>query len=165
MELETSLASLRHYVTRIDGLAMRVAADPRADHYFATRVSADGFDTARQFGIALYFAARAVCPVVGRDLPAFPEAFDAAVLAALAQEVTQILAQVTAADVRGAQVAHEAGFAQVLQEPADYMIRFALPNMIFHYSMAYAALRAAGFAVGKADFDGIHAYPEGFSFT
>ena len=31
--------------------------------------------------------------------------------------------------------------------------------------MVYAVLRADGVAIGKADFDGLHAYPEGFSFT
>lgn len=37
-------------------------------------------------------------------------------------------------------------------------------NFFFHYSMVYAIARQAGVPVGKADFDGYHLYPHGFSF-
>jgi uncharacterized protein len=30
--------------------------------------------------------------------------------------------------------------------------------------MAYASLRMAGLSIGKADFDGLHSYPDEFSF-
>ncbi len=36
----------------------------------------------------------------------------------------------------------------------DYVILYAIPNICFHVSMAYANLRAAGIAVGKADYLG-----------
>ena len=39
-----------------------------------------------------------------------------------------------------------------------------MPNFFFHLTMGYAALRAAGVPLGKADFDGFHVYPEGFEF-
>ena len=35
---------------------------------------------------------------------------------------------------------------------------------VFHQAMAHVALKRAGVALGKADFDGIHDYPPGFSF-
>jgi hypothetical protein len=35
----------------------------------------------------------------------------------------------------------------------------ALPNLYFHLVAAYIALRGAGVPLGKADFDGLHAYP------
>ena len=34
----------------------------------------------------------------------------------------------------------------------------------WHVDETFAALRAAGVALGKADFDGLHAYPAGFAF-
>lgn len=56
-------------------------------------------------------------------------------------------------------VVHRAGEAELSQNPADYLFRFALPNLWFHLSMAYAILRTGGAPLGKADFDGLHAYP------
>ena len=46
----------------------------------------------------------------------------------------------------------------------DYLTKMALPNFFFHLTMGYAALRAAGVPLGKADFDGIHSYPADFRF-
>ena len=59
---------------------------------------------------------------------------------------------------------HRAGFAYLDQSAADYLHQFAIPNLWFHLSMAYAILRQAGADVGKADFDGLHSYPTGFAF-
>jgi hypothetical protein len=36
----------------------------------------------------------------------------------------------------------------------DYVLNLALPNVLFHTSMAYALLRAAGVEIGKRDFLG-----------
>jgi hypothetical protein len=47
---------------------------------------------------------------------------------------------------------------------ADFLHLFGLPNFFFHLTMGYAALRAAGVPLGKADFDGFHAYPADFRF-
>ena len=46
----------------------------------------------------------------------------------------------------------------------DYLLNFVLPNLYFHQAMLYVALKQAGVRLGKADFDGLHDYPEGFSF-
>ncbi|WP_232461250.1 DUF1993 family protein [Cellvibrio sp. PSBB006] len=35
----------------------------------------------------------------------------------------------------------------------------------FHLSMSYAIARQAGIPLSKADFDGYHSYPVGFSFV
>ena len=55
-------------------------------------------------------------------------------------------------------MAHRAGEAALEQGAADYVARFALPNLLFHLAIAYAALRAGGVPLGKADFDGLHRY-------
>ena len=45
------------------------------------------------------------------------------------------------------------------QSAADFLYLYGMPNFMFHLTMGYAALRASGVALGKADFDGFHAYP------
>ena len=37
---------------------------------------------------------------------------------------------------------------------ADYLLGFALPNLLFHAATAYDILRANGVALGKRDFLG-----------
>ncbi|WP_417271003.1 DUF1993 family protein [Celeribacter sp.] len=159
-----TLATFRHYLAQIDRLVIRIAGEPQSARLFSLKVSPDGFDVAQQLGIALNFAARAVYPVVGRELPAWPETFPEEVLRSFGAQISEALATVAPADFADAPVSHVAGFAELEQPPADYMIRFALPNMMFHFAMAYAALRADGVDIGKSDFDGLHAYPSGFAF-
>ena len=55
-------------------------------------------------------------------------------------------------------VEHVAGDAELKQPAADYVARFAFPNMLFHFGQAYAGLRHAGLNLGKTDFDGLHRY-------
>ena len=160
----TTLATFHHYVERIDAVVEKIAALPNARTLLAQKAIPDSFTAARQLGIALYFAARGVYRVAGMDMPPFPKDFEAQTLRALAADLRHALGHVAPSDLNEEKVAHKAGFAELAQEPLDYMIRFALPNMIFHFSMGYAALRAAGAPLGKADFDGLHAYPDGFSF-
>ena len=56
---------------------------------------------------------------------------------------------------------------QPKEKPSGYSwtpSKSALPNLYFHQAMLHVALKQAGVRLGKADFDGIHEYPEGFSF-
>ena len=61
-------------------------------------------------------------------------------------------------------IRHRAGEAELEQDAATFLHLYGLPNFFFHLTMGYAALRAAGVALGKADFDGQHLYPAGFRF-
>lgn len=120
------------------------------------------FDVRTQFFAVAGFALRATYPLAGRDVPVLQG--DAGARLAQAQSW---LSQLTEADFTGAEqrvITHRAGFADLEQPAAVYLRDFALPNLWFHLSMAYAGLRAAGVALGKADFDGLHAYPDGFTF-
>ena len=121
------------------------------------RVHPAMWDVLEQIGCVAGFAERAVLPMAGLprpegDLPATPEA----ARARLAEARAGVLA---AEGAPPGPIAHRAGEAELAQEPEDYAARFALPNLWFHLSVAYAALRAAGAPVGKADLDGLHAYP------
>jgi hypothetical protein len=57
-----------------------------------------------------------------------------------------------------------AGFAELDLPAAEYFQMYAVPNFFFHYSIVYAIARQAGVPVGKAEFDGYHRYPSGFTF-
>ena len=78
-----------------------------------------------------------------------------------------MLGAMTPAEFEGAEtrvIRHQAGFAVLEQTGVDFLHLFGLPNFFFHMTMGYAALRAAGVPLGKADFDGFHAYPADFRF-
>ena len=109
-----------------------------------------------QIACAAGFARRAVLPLTGAEVGEvdFPDDADG-----LRAWIASARADVTAAEGPVPfEVAHRAGFADLRQDPLDYAARFALPNLWFHLSMAYAILRQAGAPVGKATFDGLHAY-------
>lgn len=162
---QTILDTLQHYVDQIEALLTKVAAHDDCDALLDTRAAADVFPAGQQMAIALNFAARAVAPVVGCELPHFPDHPTPKALHQLAADVRAILTGIVAEDLSDTEVVHRAGFAEVTQNSADFILRYALPNMIFHFTMAYAALRAAGLEIGKSDFDGLHSYPKGFSFS
>ncbi len=52
----------------------------------------------------------------------------------------------------------KAGNANVVLPASEFLLQYALPNFFFHLTSAYAILRKYGAAVGKAQFDGFHAY-------
>ena len=61
-------------------------------------------------------------------------------------------------------VEDSAGFKKLSMTKTDYSANFSLPNFFFHLSMVYAIAKQQGYSVTKGDFDGIHQYPEGFSW-
>ena len=133
----------------------------------ATRLAPDMFDCASQLRTTAIFALRCTYPLTERDPD--QRQFDSG-LFGLKSRIGHATGQIrllTPADFDGAEariITHRAGFADLTQTGADYLNHFALPNLWFHLSMAYATLRAAGVPLGKADFDGLHSYPPGFSF-
>jgi uncharacterized protein len=133
----------------------------------AARLAPDMFDCASQLRTVAIFALRATWPLTNRDpeqkqFEASPYGLRARIGHAQGQ-----IGLLTKADFEGSetrQITHRAGFADLTQTGADYLHLFALPNLWFHLSMAYATLRASGVPLGKADYDGLHSYPPGFSF-
>jgi len=122
---------------------------------------ADGFTAGQNLTTAVGFSLRACCPLAGLPVPALPEGIAAQVAFA-----SQTLHALNPADFDPTRrIRHRAGFADLDQSAADYLHLFALPNFFFHLTMAYAALRADGADIGKADFDGWHTYPAGFQLS
>ena len=122
---------------------------------------ADAFPAEQQFSTAAGFALRIACPLAGREVPNLPRALAPRLAVARATLGAMRAEEFLGAEDRRYQ--HRAGMAELDQSAAEFLYLFGLPNFFFHLSMAYAALRAGGAALGKADFDGFHAYPVDFS--
>jgi uncharacterized protein len=153
---QASVPVFRHYLARVAEMAEK--AGPEA---LNARI-ADSFPAGQQFATAAGFALRIACPLAGREVPDLPQALGPRLAVARA-----MLGAMQPADFDGAEtrtIRHKAGFAEIEQSATDFLYLYGLPNFFFHLTMGYAALRSAGVPLGKADFDGFHSYPAGFSF-
>lgn len=153
---QASVPVFRHYLARVAAMAEK--AGPEA---LDARI-ADTFPASQQFATAAGFALRITCPLAGRAVPDLPQALGPRLAVARA-----MLGAMTPAEFDGAEtrlIRHTAGFADLEQTGVDFLHLYGLPNFFFHLTMGYAALRAAGVPLGKADFDGFHSYPTGFRF-
>lgn len=150
-------AAVSHYLDRLRHLLLLLSERPDAERLLAIRLAPDMFDTGLQLAIAVRFAARTLCPPAGQEAPEIPDLRTCGTLLAFQDQVARLIATLPASEP-GVFVTHQAGEARLDQPAPDYMLRFAFPNMLFHLSMAYAGLRHGGMAIGKADFDGLHAY-------
>ncbi|ABD53598.1 hypothetical protein Jann_0681 [Jannaschia sp. CCS1] len=149
--------AVKHYLERSGALLDIVAQHADADRLLSDRIAPDMFDAGLNLAIAIRFAARALCPPAQIAVPEIPESFTMATLRPYHSKITRHIAPITGGDLIHT-VTHNAGNATLTQAPMDYIARFALPNQIFHLTATYAALRGAGVALGKADFDGLHVY-------
>ncbi len=156
-------------LARMTGMLMRVESWPedRRKALLESRLAPDMFTFAQQVRTAVHFTLRIALPLAGREVPPAPPA--TADLKDLYDRIAAARAALAlpdeAFDGAAARTLHEqAGFADLDLPAAEFIFRFGLPNFWFHLTTAYALLRAAGAPVGKADIDGLHDYPPGFSF-
>jgi hypothetical protein len=153
---QASVPVFRHYLSRVSDI-VAVAGPDALDARIA-----DSFPARQQFATAAGFALRIACPLAGREVPDLPQGLGPRLAVARA-----LLGSMTPADFEGAEtrvIRHRAGFADLEQTGAEFLHLYGLPNFFFHLTMGYAALRAAGVPLGKADFDGFHSYPADFRF-
>lgn len=153
---QASVPVFRHYLSRISDI-VAVAGPDALDARIA-----DTFPARQQFATAAGFALRVTCPLAGREVPDLPQALGPRLAVARA-----MLGAMTPAEFQGAEtrlIRHQAGHAVLEQTGTDFLHLYGLPNFFFHLTMGYAALRAAGVPLGKADFDGFHSYPPDFRF-
>ncbi|MBB5223274.1 hypothetical protein HNP73_003221 [Amaricoccus macauensis] len=150
-------ASLRRAETKLgDGYATGLARRPQ-EHMLPA---------ARQVATAVQFTLRIAYPLAGQRVPEVRAPLDAGGLMERIEATRALLRALDPgafADAGTRVVRDQAGFA-VLDLPGEaYLNEFGLPNLYFHHAMAHVALKQAGVPLGKADFDGKHDYPEGFS--
>ncbi|HRO10149.1 DUF1993 family protein [Amaricoccus sp.] len=133
----------------------------------AQRPSPAMMPAGRQVATAVQFMLRIAFPLAGQRIPELRGALDAPGLRERMGAARELLRRLDAAAFAGAEartITTQAGFA-VLELPGEaYVHEFGLPNLYFHHAMAHVALKQAGVSLGKADFDGKHDYPEGFTF-
>jgi uncharacterized protein len=153
---QASVPVFRHYLSRVSDI-VAVAGPDALDAQIA-----DSFPARQQFATAAGFSLRVACPLAGREVPDLPQGLGPRLAVARA-----LLGAMTPAEFEGAEtrvIRHRAGFAELEQTGAEFLHLYGIPNFFFHLTMGYAALRAAGVRLGKADFDGLHAYPTDFHF-
>jgi hypothetical protein len=151
-----SVPVFRHYLDRVARMVEGAGAEA-LDHRIA-----DSFPARQHFATAAGFALRVACPLAGREVPGLPAALGPRL--AVARATLGAMRPEEFAGAEGRVIAHRAGFADLEQDGAEFLHLYGMPNFLFHVTMGYAALRAAGVPLGKGDFDGLHAYPEGFRF-
>jgi len=121
----------------------------------------------RQVATTAQFTLRIAWPLAGRRPPELRGGFDAAGLADRLATARERLCALQPEEFVGAEtrlVRFQAGFADLELPGLAFLHEFGLPNLYFHQAMLHVALKQAGVRLGKADIDGIHEYPEGFSF-
>lgn len=150
-----SVPVFRHYLDRVARMAD--AAGAALDHRIA-----DSFSARQHFATAAGFALRVACPLAGREVPGLPAALGPRLAVALATLGAMRPDEFLGAE--GRVIAHRAGEAELEQDGGTFLHLYGMPNFLFHVTMGYASLRAAGMRLGKADFDGQHHYPDGFAF-
>lgn len=122
---------------------------------------------AQQIASAAQFTLRTAFPLAGARPPEVRGALDHEGLGGRIAETRLLLAGLDPAAFLGAErriTRGQAGFATVELPGELFLQEFGLPNVYFHHAMAHVALKLAGARLGKADYDGLHLYPEGFSF-
>ncbi len=154
----------------LDRLGAFAAAEGRSEEeLLALSLNEGMFDLRRQVLIACNFSMRALRPIVPA-LEAMPhaEGLTLADLKARIAERAEALGRLRPEDINGKEelrARERAGEALVELDALTFVTHYALPNFFFHLMTAFAILRMAGVPIGKADFDGFHAYPAGFRFA
>lgn len=160
---QSSVPVFQRYLGQLARMLQRAEASGLdATSLLQARLAPDMLPLALQVEIATNFAIRACAPLAGLAVPPFGEPGNSfAALQARIERVQQFLAALSPAQLAdGAQrlCTDQAGHATVSLPGAEFLTQYALPNFFFHLTNGYAILRQQGVALGKADFDGWHAY-------
>lgn len=166
---DASVPVFLRYLERLRGLVLAAQAFAQAqgrpvDGLLAARLAPDMLPFATQVVIACNFTLRAAFPLAGRDVP--PDAAFPATPAGLLARIDHTRALLESLDPAGFEaeparlLESRAGEAHVALAAPAFLTQYAAPNFFFHVSIAYAILRSQGVPLGKASFDGWHAYPE-----
>ncbi len=177
MDEATTTPIYRASVPVLAGVLDRLAAElGRAETQLGTtaftvaleqRPAAGMMPACRQVATAVQFALRTAFPLAGKKAPELRHALDGPGLLTRIAEARRRITALKPAAFEGAEtrvIRVQAGFADLELTGEAYLHEFGLPNLYFHQAMAHVALKQAGARLGKADFDGRHDYPEGFSF-
>ena len=152
-------------LSRLDNVERVLAKVP--DELFSKALSDDMFSLGTNANIAINFTLRGYCPLIEVGVPNLQaETQDkAAIMEQLArtrdflyhaEDIEQLSQDQT--------LIEKVGFKEIALPVPAFIHQLILPNFYFHLSMVYAIARANGVNLSKGDYDGLHQYPENFSF-
>ena len=160
---QASVPVIQKSLTALKGVLAKGAAHADAKKidesvFLSSRLSPDMFPLMRQVQIAADFGKGPVARLAGVEVPKYDDT--EATFAELAARIDKTLAFVgtfTAAQIDGQEdrdIQLTIAGNPVNFKGQPYLLHFAMPNLYFHMSMAYAILRHNGVDVGKRDFIG-----------
>ncbi|MCO7189751.1 MULTISPECIES: DUF1993 family protein [unclassified Pseudoalteromonas] len=162
--MSNNIEPFLHYLNQLQAIMQR---EDMTDDLLAQRLCPDMFPLHQQISTAAALSLRCCCPLFNKEVISFKRPTIS--VSNLVEELNDTIEYLT--NLRSdpwesmpASITFVAGFATHTLEPDKYFQFYAWPNFLFHFSMAYAILRAAGLPLSKGDFDGFHHYPPGFSF-
>jgi hypothetical protein len=159
----TARSSTLRALTNLDTILDKAVAsadarrfDPRV--FLTSRLAPDMFPLTRQVQIACDFCKGTMARLGGVDNPKFEDTeASIADLKARIAKTRSFVEGVAEAGFAGAEereISFQAGPNQMQFQGLPYLLGYALPNLYFHMSMAYAILRHNGVDLGKRDFLG-----------
>ncbi len=158
-----------HYLECLEQILVKIEVfQPDSPEVLHARLADDMFPLAQQAKIAAGFSLRACCPLAGLEIASFDEQDNT--IESLKKQIAATIAYLKSIpeqsfeNFEGRVITTQAGFAEHEFNGHDYYLMYALPNFLFHLNMVYAIARNQGVPLSKADYDGYHQYPQGFSF-
>jgi hypothetical protein len=151
----TMLGNLSHFLDKAQAFAEQKPCDPAALTQY--RLAPDMLPFTRQVQIACDAAKNAVARLSGVAAPAYEDTEQTLPeLKARIQKTLDYLASVPASAIDGTEdkaITFPVGRDATRTMAGEaYLKHFALPNMFFHVTTAYATLRHNGVALGKGDY-------------
>ena len=152
---QTALSNLLHCLKKAEANAAARKFDPNV--FVTARLAPDMLPFAAQIRIACDAAKNGTARLAGIEAPKFED--NETTFAELQDRITRTLdwlATVPAASIDGreeAQITFPVGRDKTRTMTGEaYLKHWALPNLFFHVTTAYALLRHAGVDVGKTDY-------------
>jgi hypothetical protein len=159
----TAFTSAVRALRNLDGILDKAVASAEARKFdpnvlLGCRLAPDMFPLLRQVQIACDFCKGPLARLAGIENPKFDDVETTIPeLKARIARTLEFVKSVPESSLAGAEdrdITIQAGSQTLEFKGLPYLIGFALPNMYFHVSMAYAILRHNGVDIGKRDFIG-----------
>lgn len=151
-----------HYLKQLHIITEKIPAE-----LFTESLALGMFPLATNARIAANFALRGYCPLLKQEIVSyFEETKDKdSVLVQISKTIEHLqkLPEIDELSEHNS-IKEKAGFTEVELPEPQFIHQYILPNFYFHISMVYAVAKANGVELSKGDFDGLHSYPENFSF-
>lgn len=155
--IEQMLGNMPRWLDKAEAHAQARRFDPVV--YLGLRLAPDMLPFVKQVQIASDTAKGCVARLAGQEIPSFPDT--ETTLDELRQRIQRTLDFVRSVPASAFEGAETRAIEIPLRnrEPLKftgqaYLLHFALPNLYFHATTAYALLRQAGVEVGKGDYLG-----------